>query len=279
MIEGSRPATISQTPPDAADPTVPARRAVSLFGLAIDALTMDETVDRIDRLVQAGGVHQHVAVNVDKVVKAERDPGLRAIINACDVVSADGQPIVWASRLLGRPLPERVTGIDLMERLIARAAVTGHRVAFLGARREVVEAVAARATRDHPELNVAIARDGYWTQDAEADVAASIAAARPDMLFLAIPSPAKERFLARWKDVIGAGFVMGVGGSFDVYVGAIPRAPRLLQRLGLEWLHRLSREPRRMWRRYLVEDAAFIPLVLTEWRRTRREPSGRADAG
>jgi N-acetylglucosaminyldiphosphoundecaprenol N-acetyl-beta-D-mannosaminyltransferase len=249
------------------------RPTVSLFGLTIDQLSMDETVDRIDALIASGGVHQHVAINVDKVVKSVADEQLRAIINGCDVASVDGQPVVWASRLLGQPLPERVSGIDLMERLISRAARTGRRLAFLGAREEVVNAVVARVRREHPGAVIAVWRNGYWAPDDEAAVAAEIAAGKPDILFLAIPSPAKERFLDRWKGTIGASFVMGVGGSFDVYAGLISRAPRLFQRLGLEWLHRMIKEPRRMWRRYLVDGLRFLPLVVSEWPRSRRARS------
>jgi N-acetylglucosaminyldiphosphoundecaprenol N-acetyl-beta-D-mannosaminyltransferase len=254
------------------------RTAIDIFGLRIDRLTMDQTVRRVDELIAAGGVHQHVSVNVDKVVKAHRDPGLRAIVNAAALVSADGQPIVWASHLLGQPLPERVTGIDLMERLIARAESAGHRLYFLGARRDVVTAVVRRVHSEHPGATIAGARDGYWRPQDEPLVAEAIAAAKPDILFVALPSPAKERFLDRWKHEIGAGFVIGVGGSFDVYGGLIPRAPHLVRRLGFEWLHRLTREPRRMWRRYLVDDLRFVPIVAGEWIHARRHARRTRDA-
>ena len=260
-------------------PAVADRRAVTLFGMVIDQLTMAETIARVDDLIASGGVHQHVAVNVDKVVKADRFPEVRAIVNGCDIASADGQPIVWASRVLGHRLPERVTGIDLMIGLIERAADAGYRLAFLGARPEIVDRVVSRVRREHPSVLIAAARDGYWQPDEEADIVRAIAASRPDILFLAIPSPAKERFLARWKADLGSRFVMGVGGSFDVYAGAIPRAPRVLQRLGLEWVHRLAREPRRMWRRYLVEDLAYAPIVVREWVRLRRSAAGDPHAG
>jgi N-acetylglucosaminyldiphosphoundecaprenol N-acetyl-beta-D-mannosaminyltransferase len=240
----------------------PARRTVSLFGLTIDQLTMDETVDRIDQLIAAGGVHQHVSINVSKVVQADHDPSLRAVLEACDVVNADGQPIIWAARLLGVPLRERVTGIDLMTRLIERAAERPYRVYLLGARREVVEAVAERIGREHPAAVVAGWRDGYWQTDEEAAVVAGIADARPDILFVAMGSPKKEQFLARWKATIGVPFVMGVGGSFDVYAGVISRAPNWMRRVGLEWLYRVYQEPRRMWRRYLGDAPRFAWIVL-----------------
>ena len=265
-----RPSHVAEEPPAEAGRHAVERRVSSVFGLRIDALTMDETVARIGELIAEGGIHQHVAVNVDKVVKAHRDPGLRTIINGCDIISADGQPVVWASRWLGQPLPERVTGIDLMERLIGDSASTGRRLYFLGASEEVVRDVVARVRRDHPHAVVAGWRNGYWAPDEEQAVALAVAAATPDILFLAIPSPAKERFLDRWKETMGARFVMGVGGSFDVYAGAVTRAPGVARALGLEWLHRLVKEPRRMWRRYLVDDLPFLPIVAAEWLRLRR---------
>jgi N-acetylglucosaminyldiphosphoundecaprenol N-acetyl-beta-D-mannosaminyltransferase len=245
------------------------RRRVSIFGLTVDALTMDETIDAVDALIAAGGVHQHVVVNVSKVVQAERDPSLRAIINSCDLVNADGQPIVWAARLLGERLPARVTGIDLMSRLFARAEEAGYSVYLLGARQHVVDRVVRRLRREHPRLVIAGSHDGYWTPAEEASVVAEIAASKPTILFLAIPSPAKERFLARWKGQVGAPFTMGVGGSFDVYSGLIRRAPMWLQRLGLEWLFRTAQEPRRMWRRYVRDGMRFI-VILARTVRGRR---------
>ena len=194
--------------------------AHQVLGPPIDDLTLEETLDVVDQFVASHRVHQHVVVNVTKVVQADRDPALRAILEACDLVNADGQPIVWAARWLGTPLRERVAGIDLMTSLFARAATRGHRMYLLGARGSVVEAVAARIEAEHPAAIVAGWHDGYWRSEDEPALAAGIAETRPDILFLAIPSPAKEHFLARWKDTIGASFVMGVGGSFDVYAGS-----------------------------------------------------------
>lgn len=237
-------------------------RRITLLDVPVDDLTMDETLTVIDELIATREVHQHVVVNVAKVVAAHEDPEVAAIIGACDVINADGQPIVWASRLLGVPLRERVAGVDLMTRLIERAAERGHRLYLLGARPRVVEAVAERIARDHPGTVVAGYRDGYWAPEQEASVVAAIAEARPDILFVAISSPTKERFLGRWKDAIGAPFVMGVGGSFDVYAGRLRRAPRWMQRLGLEWLFRMAQEPGRMVRRYLHDAPRFAWIVL-----------------
>jgi exopolysaccharide biosynthesis WecB/TagA/CpsF family protein len=261
-LPGSVPA---DTPPGS---TVRPRPRVTLFGLTIDPLTMDQTIAEIDRLIAAGGVHQHVVVNVAKVVQAERDPSFRDIVNACDLISADGQPIVWVSRLLGRPLPQRVTGIDLMVRLFRRAEEAGHSVYLLGATERAVKAVVERLEREHPRLRIAGWHDGYWSPESEESVVEAVAAAKPTIVFLAIPSPQKERFLARWKERLGAPFIMGVGGSFDVYAGLVRRAPKWMQGASLEWLFRLLQEPRRMSVRYLRDGWRFGWLLI-------RAPFGR----
>jgi N-acetylglucosaminyldiphosphoundecaprenol N-acetyl-beta-D-mannosaminyltransferase len=242
---------------------------ITLFGVPIDNLTLEETLQRIEQLIRAGPTHQHVAVNVDKIVKLQRDPQLRQAVLGCDLITADGQPLVWASRLLGRPLKERVTGIDLFEKLLARCAQRRYRVFLLGARPQVVEKLVALLRERYPQLPLAGWRDGYWSQPQERDVVEQIRRARPDVLFVAISSPKKELFLSRCKAELQVPFVMGVGGSFDVMAGLVRRAPRWMQRCGLEWLYRLLQEPARLWRRYLVEDVAFLKLFWQEWRRRR----------
>ena len=235
------------------------------MGCAVDNLNMAETLDVVEGFIRSGKPHQHVVVNVDKIVKASRDPGLRRIINDCDLINADGMPVVWASRLLGKPLKERVTGVDLFEALMARAARKGWRVFLLGAREEVVSGVARLYPARYPGLTIAGYRNGYWSQAEEEEVVAQIGAARPDILFVAISSPTKEAFLARYQAAMKVPFAMGVGGTFDVAVGHVKRAPVWMQKAGLEWFYRFLQEPRRMFRRYFIEDMAFVALFAREW--------------
>lgn len=237
---------------------------VQFMGCAIDNLSMDETLDRVEQFVQRGTPHQHVVVNVDKLVKASRQPPLRDIINRCDLVNVDGMPIVWASRILGQPLKARVAGVDLFEHLLGRAARRGWGVYFLGAREDVVGRVAELAPKRFPGLKVAGYRNGYWTRDEEPQVVEAIRAAQPQLLFVAISSPMKEEFLGRYQAEMKVPFAMGVGGTFDVFVGKVPRAPAWMQRAGLEWFFRFLQEPRRMFRRYFVEDAYFFWLLARE---------------
>jgi N-acetylglucosaminyldiphosphoundecaprenol N-acetyl-beta-D-mannosaminyltransferase len=234
---------------------------LEVLGCGVDNLTMEETLAVVEAFVASGRPHQHVVVNVDKIVKARDDAALREIINRCDLINADGMPVVWASRLLGRPLKERVAGIDLFEALMARAAERGWRVYLLGAREEVVTKVRALYEARFPALVIAGHRNGYWKPGEEAAVAEQVRAARADLLFVAISSPAKERFLGRWQAHMRVPFAMGVGGSFDVAAGLVRRAPRWMQRSGLEWFYRFLQEPRRMFRRYFVDDMAFFAIL------------------
>jgi len=238
--------------------------AITMMGCRIDNLSMEETLVRIEEFIRSGQPHQHVVVNVDKLVKASRDPALRRIVNECALVNADGMPVVWASRLLGKPLKERVAGIDLFEALMRRAGEKGWRVFLLGARAEVVAAVADTYRRRYPELVIAGWRNGYWTDEEEADVAAQVRASGADLLFVAISSPKKEHFLGHWQAEMRIPFAMGVGGTFDVAIGLVKRAPRWMQRAGLEWFYRFLQEPRRMFRRYFIDDLAFVWLFIKE---------------
>jgi N-acetylglucosaminyldiphosphoundecaprenol N-acetyl-beta-D-mannosaminyltransferase len=249
------------------------RKKVVLFGVPIDNLTLGETLDRIEEMIRNGATHQHVVVNVDKIVKLQADEQLRKAILSCDLINADGQPIVWASIILQQPIKERVTGVDLFASLVERCAQRGYRPYFLGARQEVVARVVDILKGRHPSLQIAGWRNGYWKPDEERDVVEGIRRTTPEVLFVAMSSPKKELFLSAWKQQLSIPFVMGVGGTFDVVAGQVKRAPRWMQKSGMEWLFRLAQEPRRMWRRYLVEDMAFFRLVWIEWRTQRREPS------
>ncbi|MDX6489961.1 MAG: N-acetylglucosaminyldiphosphoundecaprenol N-acetyl-beta-D-mannosaminyltransferase [Gaiellaceae bacterium] len=245
-----------------------APRAVVL-GSAIDAVTLDEAVDAIEVRIVRREPCQHVAINAAKVVRLQHDAQLRNVIAGCELVTADGQAIVWAGRLLGQPLPGRVTGIDLMDAIARRASERGYRVYVLGARQEVLErAVSVLRTR-FPRLQLAGYRHGYFGPDDESEVVDSIAQAAPDILFVALETPAKELFLARNRDRLRIPFVMGVGGAVDILGGVRRRAPRWLQRLGLEWAFRLAQDPRRLAGRYVVGNTRFTWLVARELVRQR----------
>jgi N-acetylglucosaminyldiphosphoundecaprenol N-acetyl-beta-D-mannosaminyltransferase len=237
----------------------------NVLGCQIDRLDLAEAVARCDRFIAEGRLGQHVAVNAAKLVAMRDDPGLREIVNRSELVTADGQSVVWASRILGDPLPARIAGIDLMWELFAVAERRRYKVFILGARADVLDRALQRIRQRHPELTVAGARDGYFPRDQGDVVAAEIVAAQPHMLFVAMSSPGKEYFLGGPGRSLGVPLIMGVGGAIDIAAGVTRRAPLALQRAGLEWLVRLVQEPRRLLRRYLVGNTRFLAMVAAAW--------------
>jgi N-acetylglucosaminyldiphosphoundecaprenol N-acetyl-beta-D-mannosaminyltransferase len=235
-----------------------------ILGCDIDRLDMDETVRRCAEIVDAGRPAQHVSVNVAKIVALRDDPRLKEIVERCELVSVDGQPLVWASRLLGDPLPERVAGIDLMFRLLELAQERGYRVFVLGARQEVLESAAARLAERYPRLVLAGLHHGYFADEESAEVCKVVRAADPQILLVAMSSPRKEYWLAEHAAELGVPFAMGVGGSIDVVAGLTKRAPSWMQRFGLEWFYRFVQEPRRLGPRYLRTNARFVRLLVRE---------------
>jgi N-acetylglucosaminyldiphosphoundecaprenol N-acetyl-beta-D-mannosaminyltransferase len=233
------------------------------LGVPIDALTIEQVLDRVHKTIVDRGRLQIGMVNAAKLVYMRRDQGLRADVLSCDLILADGAPVVWASRILAHPLPERVAGIDLMIGMLDRGNEHGYRVYCLGASKNVLATVVARIAADFPRVKVVGSHDGYFTLAEEPAVVEAVTDAQPDILLVGISSPKKEGFLARWSNQMGVPVCHGVGGSFDVLAGKVRRAPLTWQRLGLEWLYRVKQEPRRLWRRYLVTNTLFCAIVLS----------------
>jgi len=255
---------------------------IDFLGIPVCAVDMRGAIALVDSAIAERSPLHIGVINAAKVVGMARDPELRSAVLSSDAIFADGMSIVWASRLLGVPLPERVTGIDLMMNLLARGSELGYRVFCLGAREDVSKRVAEIIGRDFPGVQLVGRHHGYFSKDEEADIVKLIAAARPDMLFVAMTSPMKENFLARWGSELNTTVTHGVGGSFDVLAGYVMRAPPLWCSLGLEWLYRLKQEPRRLWKRYLVTNTVFCNMVLRAWLRRVRagsEAHGRSSTG
>lgn len=248
-----------------------------LFGLSVDAIGMDGAVDRCRQAIQTRKPVLVGVINAAKIVNLRRDPALRDALLDCNMLLADGQSVVWASRLLGRPLPERVAGIDLFVELLDLAHRQHRSIYLLGAKPEILAALERQVAHRWPGLRLAGSHHGYFNATEATEIAAEIRQSSPDMLFLGIASPTKEIFLRRFRHMLDVPVLHGVGGSFDVLAGLTKRAPRAWQRLGLEWAYRLLQEPRRLWKRYLVTNCAFIALTLGE--AVRPAPALRQDAG
>jgi len=266
-MPGSSPETTSVGQPSRQEGT---RDQAQVLGCLIDRLDLDATLRRCEELIDAGEPVQHVVVNAAKLVMLRDDPRLREIIAACGLVNADGQSVVWASRLLGDPLPARVAGIDLMSGLFALAERKAYRVFVLGAREEVLARALAELRARHPDLHIAGSHHGYFSDAESGEVCDAIRSAQPHILFVAMPSPRKEYWLAQHATQLEVPFLMGVGGSIDVLAGLTRRAPAWMQRVGLEWLYRLIQEPRRLAGRYATTNTRFVYLVGRELLTLRR---------
>jgi N-acetylglucosaminyldiphosphoundecaprenol N-acetyl-beta-D-mannosaminyltransferase len=235
-----------------------------LFGLPIASLTTNETIDVMLKAIKTRTPFYHVSINASKLIKMKKDDVLMKDINNSDMLSPDGQPVVWASRMLGKPLPERVTGIDLMTTLMAIAPDHGLKIYFLGARPHVVEKVVANAIEKYGKEIVAGYHHGYLNKENSPLVANDIANSGADILLVAMPSPRKEKYLNLFRNQLNVPVVMGVGGSFDVVAGEVQRAPVIFQKTGFEWLYRFAQEPRRLWKRCVVTLFIFPFMVLGE---------------
>lgn len=244
-------------------------KRVEVLGAPVDPWTMKQTVEATDALIKEGGFAHLIGVNADKLLQMRDDPEMDACVRRCEIVNADGASMVMAAKKLGVNLPGRVAGIDLMWELCGLAEREGHRVYLLGAKAEVVAKTAEVLTERYPGMTVAGYRDGYFGDDEFDDVVAEVEQAEPDIVFVGITSPKKERLIERFRELGAKGAFVGVGGSFDVVSGNIPRAPMWMQRANLEWLFRMVQEPKRLVRRYVVGNTRFYMFLRKEAKRSK----------
>lgn len=262
---------IETIPPVASQRSYSFKDNAILLDCPVARLTLDETVSEVHKIIATRQTHQHCVVNAGKYVLMHRDPALRDIVRSCSLINADGQSVVWALKLIGRPIPERVTGIDLMERLFIESDKKNYRVYFLGATQPVLDRVIEHVKKNFPGLVVAGSQNGFFKNDDSDAVAARVSAANADILFVAMGSPKKEYWMARNIGKLNVPFCMGVGGSFDVVAGRAKRAPRWIQNAGFEWFYRYIQEPIRLWRRYWVDNFVFVYLVFTDFLKVKAE--------
>ena len=234
------------------------------LGVPIDILSLNETVDLADESMSHRKRCQHVALNVAKFIKMRRQPELWRDVVESDIVGIDGMGILWGSRVLGLKAHERVAGIDLFKEILGLCDRKRFRPFFLGATDSVLQKMISNLRVRHPHLQIAGWHNGYFGREEDPHIVESIRRSGADCLFLGLPTPRKERLLARYKDEFGVPFIMGVGGSFDVLAGAVSRAPLWMQNAGLEWAYRLYQEPRRMFWRYVSTNISFAALITKE---------------
>jgi N-acetylglucosaminyldiphosphoundecaprenol N-acetyl-beta-D-mannosaminyltransferase len=260
--------------------------AIAILGVPFDPLTLAQALAELQNMIASRRPHYVVTANVDFLAQARRDLELRRILVEADLVLCDGMPLVWASRWLGNPLPERVAGADLVPQLIQAAAAKKYRIFFLGGKPDVAEQAVARLTQQFPEVVIA----GHYSPPFQPlsempheDILRRIRAAQPDVLLVSFGCPKAEKWMAMHYQSLGVPVVIGVGGTIDFLAGHLKRAPVWMQRSGLEWLFRLLQEPRRLAGRYGRDLWFFSRAILQQWwrlqrraRRARHSPPGSA---
>jgi len=240
---------------------------VNVLGVGVSAINIADALALIDRWI-ATGAHRYVCVTgVHGVMESQRDPALRDIHNRAGLVTPDGMPLVWLSWLHGHERVERVYGPDLMLACCEASVTKGYRHFFYGGGTGVPELLAARLQQRFPGLTVAGTWSPPFRELSEAEEQAlidRIAAARPDIVWVGLSTPKQERWMARYVDRLPVPVMIGVGAAFDMHAGVKKQAPRWMQRSGLEWLFRLAAEPRRLGRRYLINNPWFVWRLLLQ---------------
>ena len=243
---------------------------VYLFGCPFDRVDMAEAIRRVEGYIaKRDRVYQSCGVNLDQLLKMQREPEFARIVRSCDLITADGTPVIWFSKMFGDPLPERVPSVDIMFEMLPVAAQKGYKIFMLGAKEESVQAAAANFEKEHPGIQIVGRRNGYFKEEDEHEIALQINESGADMLFIAISSPKKELFVERNRATLKVPFVLGVGGAFDIAAGLTTRAPKWMQKSGVEITWRVIQEPQRMGPRFL-DDLTFVKYLPREYRLRRR---------
>ena len=252
---------------------IPNVSSVDVLGVHVSVLDMDRTLDILDRWITEGHREYVCVTGVHGVMESRRDDALRQIHNNAGLVTADGMPLVWWARLQGWRHARRVYGPDLLLACCERSITTGYRHFFYGGGEGVADLLARRLSRRFPGMIVAGTYTPPFrplTPEEDEDVVARINAAAPDVVWVGLSTPKQERWMAEHVERLDAAVLIGVGAAFDFHAGLKPQAPRWMQSSGLEWLFRLGTEPGRLWKRYLVNNPAFLWLACQElWRASR----------
>jgi len=236
------------------------RKTVDILGIPVDAITMEEAVKKVGEFLEAGRTYAIYTPNAEIMMAAQRDPELGEILKKSDMLIADGAGVVLASKILGRPVPEKVSGVDLVTEVIKTYSRNGIRCFLFGAKPGVAQEAAVNLVRDYPGIIIAGCRDGYFTEEEDDDILDEINRSSPDILLVALGAPKQEKWIFSHLDRLNAKVCIGVGGTIDILSGRVQLSPDFYRKHGLEWLHRLCREPRRA--RRMLDIPRFMFRVL-----------------
>lgn len=236
---------------------------VEILGCPFDAITEDKAVDLVFRWRDEALRRSHhiITVNVAILMMAREDPKLAHAIEKADLVVVDGKPLVWSGRWLGASLPEKVSGVDLMRRLLEAGNERKLSIYLLGTTQERLDVLERVIRAKYPYVRIVGTRNGFFKQPDWPEVVRGIREAKPDLLLVGMPAPFKEVWCEEHREELQVPAMLGVGGAFDVMAGFVPRAPRVMQEAGLEWAWRLAMEPKKLWKRYLTTNSAFLALL------------------
>lgn len=236
------------------------RNLTKVLGVPYDVLTMDEAVKKAIELMDEEKNNMVCTPNPEIVMAARKDDELMKILNLSDMVIADGIGVVWASKYTKKRLPERVAGYDLTQRLFNELKDTHKTIFFFGGAPGVAKEAAEKMMKKYPGLNIVGTRNGYFSKEEEVKIVSDIKVLKPDLLLVGLGAPKQEKWIYKYKDEIGAGLSIGVGGSFDVMADKVKRAPDIFCKLGLEWFYRLIKQPTRIKR--MMQLPKFALTVL-----------------
>lgn len=237
------------------------RKTVDILGIPVDAITMKDAVEKAGRFVGEDGAHAIYTPNAEIIMAAQRDSELKEILKKADMLVADGAGVVLASKILGRPVPEKVSGVDLVKEIFRAYAADGLSCYLFGAKPGVAQEAADRIKAEYPGLVIAGLHDGYFTKEEETGIIDDINRSSPDILLVALGAPKQEKWIFEHLDMINARVCIGVGGTIDILSGRVPLCPEFLRKNGFEWLYRLYKEPRRA--RRMLDIPRFMLRVLS----------------
>lgn len=246
-------------------------KRIIILNTLIDVLSVNETIDLVEKYVKTKTPLHLMGVNADKINEVNQNEKMKEIVNSCGIINADGASVVLASKYLNKPLPERVAGIDLMMDLVKLSASKKYSIYLLGAKQEIVEKTEDVLKQKFPNLIIRGVHNGYFKREDWKNISNDIKEKKPDFVFVGITSPIKEYLIEYLQNDGNDCVFMGVGGSFDVISGNIPRAPQWMQKMNLEWLFRVMQEPQRLFKRYFIGNRKFIKAIIKEKKQQKKE--------
>ncbi len=235
------------------------RKTIDILGVNVDSIEFEKAVDVAESLMKSEEISMIFTPNPEIIMCARDDSELRSILNSADLCTADGIGVVYASRIIGKPVPERVAGFDVVCALLERAAKSGTGVFLFGAKPGVAEIAKKNLEEKHPGIKIVGTHDGYFKEDEEAGIVAQINESGAELLLVCLGAPKQEKWIAKHKDELKVNLCMGVGGTLDVLAGTAKRAPKLFIKLNLEWFYRLLKQPTRIGRMMVLP--RFILVV------------------